>query len=643
MPMMHRASGSEIGDSDFVSVEAKLEDRSERLRLALDAGSMGTFYWYPQEDRSEPDAQMLALLGLPPDTPLTRKDSIGRYVAPEDQIRFSAAVERAVAPGSDGVLHDDVRVVLPGGSQRWLAVSAQVYFEDGHAVRMVGTAIDITVRKSAEAALRRSEERQAFLLRLSDAIRPLIDADEIEYTVCHMLGEYLDVNRVSYAEVDETNYTVRQPFTHNVPQRAGRFPRPPFAGPFLEAYRRGEAAVVDNIETDPRLTEEDRVRLRAFDIGAFVGAMIIKQGEWRSSFGAETKAPRHWTTGEIELVREVSERLWSAMERGRTELALRESESRLSIALKAGRMGTWRRNVRTGEEQWDIGEYELFGLDPDTPASHDRFLEAMHPDDRPSADIPPISAQPEGTLLTNEFRIIRPDGEIRWLVAHALAFLDSSGEPVEVIGVNQDITAQKEQHETMHLLLAELQHRVRNTLSVIRSIARRTAATSATPDDYAMHLEGRIDAFARVQAATTRDPAGGADLEVLVAEELRAAAAREGEQLSIAGPQVRLSVRAATTIGLAIHELTTNSVKYGALADDGRLDVSWEIDGDLLRFHWHESDLKTPLSGPSRRGFGTEILESTLAYEFKARTTLEFRPDGLRCDIEFPLSRILQT
>src|SRR5690606_27193023 len=123
------------------------------------------------------------------------------------------------------------------------------------------------------------------------------------------------------------------------------------------------------------------------------------------------------------------------------------------------------------------------------------------------------------------------------------------------------------------------------------------------PEDYAMHLEGRIDAFARVQAATTRDLEGGADLAGMVAEELLAAAAHEGEQLTIAGPPVRLSARAATTLGLAIHELATNSVKYGALAQDGRVAVTWDVDAEHLHLRWRESGLASPLAPPTRRGF----------------------------------------
>jgi PAS domain S-box-containing protein len=464
---------------------------------------------------------------------------------------------------------------------------------------------------------------------------------------------------------------------------------------------------------------------------------------------------------------------WDITDRKRAEEALRDSEAGLRIALEAGRMGTYRFDVRTGIERWSDGEYEMMGIErTDEPPTREQFLSLVHPDDLHLVEFTTDDQRPEGTSLDSEFRIIRPDGEVRWISAHARAIFGPDGRPAELIGVNQDITEQRRAQEALRsseerlrefgdassdmlwirnaedlqleylspaferiygitrqdvlrgdnfrswlelvmpedrdrtlahiekvrggertafehrvqrpsdgqirwlrntdfpirgedgrinriggigqdvtelkaaqehqkLLLAELQHRVRNTLAVIRSIARRTAATSATPEDYAMHLEGRIDAFARVQAAATRDPAAGVDLATIVAEELLYAAAREGDRVRIEGPGLKLRSKAAETIGLAVHELATNAVKYGALAvRHGRLDVRWSIEGATLRFVWREAGLDSPLLPPTRRGFGLEILEKTLAYEFKGRTRITFAPEGLSCEIELPLEAI---
>ena len=206
-----------------------------------------------------------------------------------------------------------------------------------------------------------------------------------------------------------------------------------------------------------------------------------------------------------------------------------------------------------------------------------------------------------------------------------------------------DVTAITRAEERQRLLLAELQHRVRNTLGVVRSIARRSAETSGSVEDYTSHLDGRLNAFARTQAMVTRDPEGGVDLEYLVVEELLSYNAREGEQLRVSGPPVRFQPKAAETFALAIHELATNAIKYGALRQpSGRVDVSWRVDDAAdptqLVFNWRERG-GPRVEPPQRKGFGSELLEKTLAFELKGKTMLTYNGSGLHCTIAIPLNR----
>jgi two-component system CheB/CheR fusion protein len=207
-----------------------------------------------------------------------------------------------------------------------------------------------------------------------------------------------------------------------------------------------------------------------------------------------------------------------------------------------------------------------------------------------------------------------------------------------------DVTAVTRAEERQRLLLAELQHRVRNSLGVVRSIVRRSAETSTSVEEYASHLDGRLNAFTRTQALVTRDPDGGVDLEYLVVEELLGYNAREGEQLRVSGPPVRFQPKTAETFALAIHELATNAIKYGALSQPrGVVDVSWRVDdtanpSSRLIFDWREIGGPRVLA-PKRKGFGSELLERTLAFEFKGKTTLTYNPSGLQCTIAIPLNR----
>ncbi|MCK1366003.1 PAS domain-containing protein [Bradyrhizobium sp. 4] len=246
------------------------------------------------------------------------------------------------------------------------------------------------------------------------------------------------------------------------------------------------------------------------------------------------------------------------------------------------------------------------------------------------------------TLAIAERELRDPDGGTRYIV-RILPYRSIDNFIAGVVITFVDITAITRAEERQRLLLAELQHRVRNTLGVVRSIARRTADTSSTVEEFASHLDGRLNAFARTQALVTRDPEGGVDLEYLAVEELLAYNAREGEQVRVSGPTVRFHSKAAETFALAIHELATNALKYGALSrPTGRIEISWRIEQGTepaeLVFEWRERG-GPPVAPPPHKGFGTELLERTLAFEFKGQTTMAFNPRGLECTIAIPLSK----
>ncbi len=193
----------------------------------------------------------------------------------------------------------------------------------------------------------------------------------------------------------------------------------------------------------------------------------------------------------------------------------------------------------------------------------------------------------------------------------------------------------------------ELRHRQRNTLAMLRMLIRASSEPAGDLEAYVSHLEDRLDAVARVQAAI--DVGGQVDLADLIGGELLAYTVREGEQATLAGPTVRLQPHAAQVLALAVHELTINAVEHGCLAQaPGFLDVRWDVRRDVgqapgaapaaasLTLVWKETGNRG-LAEPARRGFGTEVLTETLAYALQAVTALAYEPDGLRCTIRFPL------
>lgn len=193
--------------------------------------------------------------------------------------------------------------------------------------------------------------------------------------------------------------------------------------------------------------------------------------------------------------------------------------------------------------------------------------------------------------------------------------------------------------ETIHL--AELQHRIRNSLAVVRSIARRTAENSSSVEEMLAHFEGRLDAFARVQAKLARRHDARVDLMSLIEDEMIAHAAREGEQVLIEGPDLALEPMLAERISLAVHELATNAIKHGALGTDGgKVSIRWRLqdrpnDGTLL-FNWEETGVDLGENPPIREGFGMDLLRRSLPYDLGAETDVEFRPNGLRFELRLP-------
>jgi two-component sensor histidine kinase len=193
------------------------------------------------------------------------------------------------------------------------------------------------------------------------------------------------------------------------------------------------------------------------------------------------------------------------------------------------------------------------------------------------------------------------------------------------------------------LLRNELQHRVRNMLAIIRSIFSRTIAAGGSLDDVADHFRGRLDAVARYQSFQSLDPGGTIDFELIVRDELNSFQFGDDARIQISGPEVRLVPDTAQVFGLALHELVTNSIKFGALAmldDRGQLDISWSMAGTQLRFTWLETGISVLSPAPLRRGFGREFIEQALPYQIGAETRFELRPGGIFCEIVAPLDSI---
>jgi PAS domain S-box-containing protein len=314
---------------------------------------------------------------------------------------------------------------------------------------------------------------------------------------------------------------------------------------------------------------------------------------------------------------------------------LLESEQRRSLAIAAGKMGSWDWDWVNGDWMWDEGQFQIFGLDPRTfvvtPTNVQMFL---HPDDTEELRKAVAQFTKGVKSYEAEFRIVRPDGEVRWCVGTAAATLDKAGHVVRVSGVTVDITERKQAEERQNLLAREVDHRAKNALALAQSIVRLTRGENVKT--YVRSVEGRINALARVHTVLSLSSWQGAEIRKLIDEEL--APYSTGDQIALSGPEVQLEPATAQTVALALHELVTNSAKYGALsALSGRLSVSWDDQAGMLRIVWEETG-GPRVEKPASRGFGTRSVIASIESQLGGQAEFDWRPEGLICRLSVPLS-----
>jgi PAS domain S-box-containing protein len=312
-----------------------------------------------------------------------------------------------------------------------------------------------------------------------------------------------------------------------------------------------------------------------------------------------------------------------------------ESEQRRSMAIAAGKMGSWDWDWINGDWMWDEGQYRIFGVDPANFEVTSKNVQALlHPDDVDELRKAIAEFTKGARSYEAEFRINRPDGEVRWCVGTAAATIDGNGRVVRVSGVTVDITERKRAEERQSLLTREVDHRAKNALALAQSIVRLTRADSVKT--FVDAVEGRINALARVHTILSLSSWQGAQIGKLIDEEL-APYSRAG-QIRLSGAEVRLQPATAQTLALALHELVTNSAKYGALSVlSGQLSITWDVEDDMLALAWEETG-GPRVQTPTSRGFGTRSLMASVETQLGGQALFDWRAEGLICRLRVPLA-----
>ena len=247
----------------------------------------------------------------------------------------------------------------------------------------------------------------------------------------------------------------------------------------------------------------------------------------------------------------------------------------------------------------------------------------------------------------HEFRSLHPNGSVHWLSARGRFFYDDAGTPVRMVGAMLETTERREWEERQKVLIAELQHRTFNLMGMVSSMADATMRSSASLGEFGPKFQDRIAALARVQRLLSRtSEEDRVTFDQLIRSEFDALGALQVDgRVVLEGPSgIALKSRTVQTFAMALHELTTNAVKYGALKADGaRLTVRWQVIAEKseawLQVDWRESGVPMPSTGapPSGTGQGRALIEKALPYQLRAQTTYDRTADGVHCTIRLPV------
>ncbi|ONG51758.1 hypothetical protein BKE38_15420, partial [Pseudoroseomonas deserti] len=323
------------------------------------------------------------------------------------------------------------------------------------------------------------------------------------------------------------------------------------------------------------------------------------------------------------------------------ERALAESEARLARALKAARIATWEWEAATDSLTGSRGREALYGRPAGSLRDLPGLLAATHPEDRDRlAQAMHGGLDPAGTgVFEVAARTVWPDGRIRWLQSQGAVMERSpGGEPLRLSGVVMDVTDAQAAMEREKLLVAEVDHRARNVLTVVQSLLKMSRADD--PAHFAAAVQGRVAALARAHTLLARERWDGSELFALARETLGGHV--ESGHVLLRGQPVDLAPHAVQPLSMVLHELATNAAQHGALSrPSGQVVLSWLVQGGVLSLSWHEHH-GPAITAPARRGFGLRVVENTIARQMGGQVELQWQPTGLICRLRIAAGRVLR-
>ena len=588
--------------------EEALRASETRYRLAVDAGRLAVWEYDLRAGTLKPSPELRDLLRLDPGETLSL-DTLKARSTREDRERLLRAVEKALARG-ERFVQAEFPLLRGDDTQAWYMLRADIHpDEQDRPSRIIGVLLDITDRKQAEEARRKSEDM------LTAA------ADNMPLSMIYQITSNPDGTDIRFTYVSRSCWKVNGLRPEEVAVDSERL-----------------YYLIDP-EDMPRFLEAQAQAVRAMeplDVEVRIRHAVTGEVRWFHLISA----PRPLPDGRI---------IWDgvqidATQRRRAAEAVRASEERMRTILEQMPIGVTLARMPGGEPLFQNAKtHELLGRGLEV------HLGAEAGDAGLTGACPMARTIVHGAIIDQEeMAYRREDGRIVHLSVSSAPV--RAGEETFAVGTLHDVSERKRAEEHLKLLINELNHRVKNTLATVQSIAAQsfreleTADPGGTASRIRSAFEARIFALARAHDVLTRENWEGASLAEVVAE---AVAPYCGETartnpFGIEGADLRLVPKVALSLSMALHELCTNAVKYGALSlPRGRVRIAWstwESPADPTLFlQWEERD-GPPVVPPARKGFGTRLIERSLVRELAGNATFDYEPAGLVCTIEVPLA-----
>ncbi len=521
---------------------------------------------------------------------------------PEDLEADLAQLRRMADSGVD-TYNREKRYLRKDGSAVWVRLTVgAVRKGDGAVDYFISVFEDISEQKRAEIALRESEEK----------FRGVFEHAATGIAITDLQGRFQSCNR-AYSNM--LGYTEDE-------LRALDFPR-----------------LVHPEDRAANMVQISRILARQAPSFEIVNRFLTKDDKplWVHKHVSLLRDTADEPTGLIALVTEAEE-------------ALRESEKRLRLSNEAAGIGTFTVDLERNCAFYSPEAAAIFGFPGIQTVAVEAAFSRVHRD-----DVAWVRKQYEAAAsgtntgqLKMDFRFVRPGGEVRWMtwIGRADFREDQSGRRLfRILGACLDITDRKRQEDQIRLLLGEVNHRSKNMLTLVQSVARQTLA--ANPQDFLDRFGKRVQALATSQDLLVKNAWQGADLNELVRSQLAHFEDLIGKRIGLQGPFLFVSASAAQAIGMALHELATNAGKYGALVNNnGQVKIEWglerpEAGEETFVMSWREQG-GPPVTRPAQSGFGSTVICSLAEMSLNAKVALDFAVAGLNWQLRCRAKDVLE-